>query len=345
MDARSRALLAVALALLFPAAVRSQDGPPPPPPGPPPAPAGPLLGGDGLPLDPVLGLGLGRSNVGFTWVPDQRVAGQPSDLGLMRLAVSTSVPLYQDDCQTLAVATAFRSEWMHTGAILPDSHMPFPEELYNVHLGLNYRYQFDNGWMAGGGVSVGSASDRLFHSIDEMTLGLNTFLRIPQGEHNAWLFTLSYSANSQLPIPIPGVAYVWQPDDSFRVNIGLPFQLFWAPVEGLTLDCSYMLLTTVHARLTYHPWAGWQVYTAFDWTNEGYFLADRPDTNDRFYYYEKRVTVGVRYAPWERVRLEAFGGYAFDRFYFQGHNNSDQNNDRVDVGDGPFLGGQVQIRW
>src|SRR5207244_7729232 len=124
-----------------------------------------------------------------------------------------------------------------------------------------------------------------FHSINEMTAGANAFLRIPQGEHNAWLFTLAYSPTSELPIPIPGVAYVRQPSEEFRMNIGLPFQVMWRPIDDVTLDFSYMLLRTVHARATYRLAPALRVYVSYDWGNEGWFLAERPNNNDRVYYY------------------------------------------------------------
>ena len=57
-----------------------------------------------------------------------------------------------------------------------------------------------------------------------------------------------YSPTSELPFPIPGVAYVWQPADNFRMNIGVPFMVMYRPVDDLTLDFSYMLVRTVHAR-------------------------------------------------------------------------------------------------
>ena len=58
-----------------------------------------------------------------------------------------------------------------------------------------------------------------------MNVSMNGMLRIPQGEHNAWLFTLMYSPTSQLNFPIPGVAYSWNPSPQFHANIGLPLQM------------------------------------------------------------------------------------------------------------------------
>jgi hypothetical protein len=195
-------------------------------------------------------------------------------------------------------------------------------------------------------VSAGSASDKPFNGLEEMTIGLNGFLRIPQGQNNAWLFTLSYSTTSELPIPIPGVAYIWQPSDSFRANIGLPFQVLWRPSDDWTLDLSYMLLTTVHARATYHLCRPVRLYALYAWENESYLLADRPDSNDRFFYVDQRVGAGVQYFFTPRASLDVSGGYTFDRYFFEGHSiTSGTSFNRVDVGPGPYLAVQFQVRW
>ncbi len=204
---------------------------------------------------------------------------------------------------------------------------------------------FSNGWIGGGSLSVGSASDKPFHSINEMTVGVNAFLRVPQGDHNAWLFSLSYSPTSELPFPIPGVAYIYQPSDYLRINIGLPFAVWYRPWDDLTLELSYMLLRTVHARAAYRVCAPVRVYAGFDWSNESYFLADRNDENDRFFYYEKRLSAGVQVFLRRQALLDISGGYVFDRFYFQGHQYNDRNHDRIDVGSGPLLGLRFELRY
>jgi hypothetical protein len=89
--------------------------------------------------------------------------------------------------------------------------------------------QFETGWSEISSISLGSASDKPFASTDRLTIGFNEMLSVPQGEHNAWLFSLSYSNNSELLFPIPGVAYLYQPSDAFRATVGVPFSLMWRP--------------------------------------------------------------------------------------------------------------------
>jgi hypothetical protein len=332
----------------------ADSGSPPPPSaatseGPPesapvPDPAGAFAGGSSAWAAAAVGPTPFRADYRAAWFPDEHVVGQATVLGYVRQDLGLVVPIWQDGPDGWAASFNGRSEVFHTHAVLPTTDQPFPDELWNVRLGTTYRHQFDNGWIAGGTISVGSASDRPFHSIEEMTAGVNTFLRVPQGDHNAWLFTLSYSPTSELPFPIPGVAFLYQPSDRFRANIGLPFQLMYRPVDDLTLDLSYMLLRTVHARATYRVYGRVRVYAGFDWDNESYFLADRPDERERFFSYDKRLTGGVL-VPFGHVLLDLSSGYVFDRFYFEGRSYSDRNQNRIDVGNGPFGVVRLEARF
>jgi hypothetical protein len=232
---------------------------------------------------------------------------------------------------------SLRSDLFHTNAILPDTGQPFPQDLWSVRIGTTYRHEFENGWITGTSLSIGSASDQPFHSVNELTGGVNLFLRIPQGEHNAWLFTLNYSPTAELAFPVPGVAYLWQPSDRLHVNVGLPFMVMWRPLDDVTLDVSYMLIRTVHARATYRICRAASVYVGYDWNNESWYLVDRPDVHDRFFYFEQRVSAGVRGHLWKMATYDLSGGFVFDRSFFEGKNSNSQNFNRVDVGDAPIL--------
>jgi hypothetical protein len=279
------------------------------------------------------------------WFPDQPVAGQPTSLGFVREDFTISDPVWRTPTDQLTLRGSVRNESFHTAAVLPDTGQPFPDNLWNLQLGANYAHRFENGWAAGGMLSVGSASDQPFHSIHEMTVGVNAFLRVPSGEHNAWLFTLTYSPTGQLAFPIPGVAYFCQPSDRCFATIGLPFQLLYLPCDDLMLNLSYMLLTNVHAGATYRLAPQLFLHAAFDWQNESYFLAERTDTQQRLFYYDKQLSGGVRYNLNQHAAFDLTAGYVFDRFYFEGRQLSDSQFNRIDVGNGPFASFLCQFRW
>jgi hypothetical protein len=127
--------------------------------------------------------------------------------------------------------------------------------------------------------------------------------------------------------------------------IGVPFSAIeWKPVEALTFEASYFPVRHVRARATWRVARPLRTYVGFDWDSERYRLADRPDEDKRLFYYEKRLTGGVRF-DLKHVGIELYGGYVFDRFYFQGEGYSDRRKDRFDVEAGPFVGVRVGVRW
>ena len=286
-----------------------------------------------------------RVNYSAVWYPDQPVRGQNTDLGVVRQDFSLSMPVWHDGPDSLLVNANLRSILYQTSAFLPDSGRAFPDALWNISMGLTYTRQFQNGWTGGASINIGSASDQPFHSSNELNVGLSAFVRVPSGERNAWMFGAVYSPTGELPFPIPILAYYWSPSDQFSMNIGLPFSIRWRPLDDLQFDLSYVPVRTVHASVSYRLADGLGVYGGFDWTNESYFLADRFDSQERFFYYEKKLTTGVRYDITPRAAIDLSGGYAFDRFFFQGRSYSDSHQDRVDVGNGFFLSFRFQIRF
>jgi hypothetical protein len=305
---------------------------------------GGAVGGPGLMFGRVVGQVPAVVSYNVTWLPEQPVRNQFTNLGTEQQRFSVLAPLYQDSANELSLTSHVGVDLIQTRAVLPTSAMPFPSDLWNVGLGGTYRHLFDNGWIAGGSVSIGSASDKPFNSINEVNLSVTSFLRIPSGEHNAWLFSLSYSPTAQLAFPIPGVAYQWVPNDRFQANLGIPFAIIWRPIDDLLLNLSYVPLTNINARATYRVWGPVRVYTGYHWTNQGYFLADRTDNRDRFLYYDMRVVGGVQ-ANLGAWSLDLSSGYAFDRYYTMAHGASVSGADRVDIGAGPFLSLGVRLRW
>src|SRR5437588_11457044 len=133
-----------------------------------------------------------RASYQGTILPSQPVQNQPTFLGFSRQDVSLVTPIWQDELNEWAGTANVRAEFFQTHAIIPNTSQPFPEELYNIRFGTSYRHQFDNDWVGGASVSVGSASDQPFSTINELVANVSAYLRVPSGERNAWLFSLNY---------------------------------------------------------------------------------------------------------------------------------------------------------
>jgi hypothetical protein len=307
----------------------------------------PVWGQAELWLSPVLGELMLRADYRATYYFDEKVKGQATDLGLTQHRVSLSVPIWQSSRDEWALSASVRLQDFDTRAVLPDTGQRFPTELWDVRIGPTYRHRFENGWIAGANVTVGSASDEPFASEDEIVVRAVGFLRVPHGERNAWFFTLNYTNYSEVlgGIPVPGVSYVYSPSDRFTAIIGFPFASLQAsPAEKLTFELSYLPLRTVRVRANYQLFRPLRLYAGFDWDNEFHLLADRGDKDDRLFYYEKRFTGGAR-MDLRHLTLELSGGYAFDRFYFEGERYADRHENRLDIEAGPFVAARVGVRF
>ncbi len=279
------------------------------------------------------------------WFPKVPVEGQATDLQMIGENLSFTHPLWKDSLNALSLTGGVRNQLFDTNAILPETGQPLPAELWGVNLGLRYSRQLNDGWITGGGVSIGSASDHPFATIHEIDIGMNAMLRIPQGEHNAWLFTLSYSPMGELNFPVPGVAFSWNPSPEFHANIGLPLMVMWRPSDDWQFQASYMLLRTVHIKAQYRLTGSLRAFAAYDWSNESYSLLDRPELDDRFFIYDQRVSLGIQTPLWERWTASVSSGFVFDRYMFEGTSSTSSSADRIDLGNGPFAALNFNARF
>jgi hypothetical protein len=298
-------------------------------------------------LDPVLGRQIARGEYRITHYPDERAEAQPGDFSVLQHRVSVFAPLWQSSEDEWTASAYVRRQEYETRAVLPDTGMRFPGELWDARVGAGYRHKFENGWIGGVNLALGSASDEPFASADELIVRAGALLRVPRGQRDAWLVSLLYASGEEYlaGVPIPGIAYQYTPSDRFLAILGFPFSsVEYRPLEQLTLEGSYVPVRRVRARVTYAPLRPLRVYAGFDWDSEFHYLADRGDEEDRLYYYEKRLTAGVRF-DLRHVGVDVSGGRAFDRFYFEGEGYSDRHDNRIDVADGWFVSARVNARF
>ncbi len=285
-------------------------------------------------------------NYSVTGDPTARdVQGQPGrDFQTLENKVRITVPISQDDGHEWLLTGRLMAWNIRTQAVLPTTSEAFPGHLWDLGFGTAYRKRFDNGWIGGIAVDLGSAGDKPFFSKDETTLSVNLFTRIPHDGQNALMLFLNYNNNREFwaHVPIPGIGYVFQKDRRYRVAVGVPFLLAeFRPWRGLGLECAYFPVRTVHGGINYELVKDLKIYGNFDWGNDEFFRADRTDKDKRLFYYEKRLTTGVSYRFHRRFLLDLGGGYVFDRMYFEGKDYSDRDFNRLDIQDGPF--GRVRI--
>jgi hypothetical protein len=299
-------------------------------------------------LNPELGKQIPRADYRYTLYPEQPVEDQNTNFTMTEQRVSLFTPLYQDSNDEWAFAAQVLYQDIETRARFPEAGGVLPSELWDIRVGFSYRHKFENSWTGGVALSVGSASDEPFAAWDDMYIRFVSLLRVPSGERNSWIFTLIYATDEQIfgqTLPIPGIAYAWQPSDKFMALIGFPFSMIrYKPIETLSIDAEYYPFWTVRSRITWEIFRPLRAYAGYQWDSDHFYRADRDDKDDKIFYREMRLYGGIRF-DLRHIGFEVSGGWAFNRFYFEGEGYQDRNDNRIDVGDGPFVVGRLHLRF
>lgn len=291
---------------------------------------------------------------------DRQYAGQNKDFSSSQYDLKAFAPVWQTEREEFALS--FNFGVLDTGSQArlqePDHFVAnpaaafsagdLPDHLWNYEIGGVYRRDFQNGWIGGASLAIGSPSDRPFSSGDEISVNLNLLAQVEADENDAWLFMINLSNDRGfLPyIPLPGIAYAWNPSPDLRAIFGVPFSAIDIRItDALDFEATYVLLRNVHAQLNYEIIEQVWLYTAFDWSNQRWFRADREEEDDRLFYYEKTLAGGARWQINSFMFVDAKAGYAFDRFFFEGEDYDDNDRYRVDIDDGPFAAVQLGFEF
>lgn len=285
-------------------------------------------------------------SMGGFWAPPATVAGQPADISLNAEFARVAAPLAApQEGQPLWIGIAkFGRLEIASDAVLPDSGQPVPDQLWLVETGVMHSRPLEAGGSIGGTFLFGSASDRPYAAGRDLTLmavGFHT--RPARNDRDEWNFSLFYSPTSQLPYPLPGIAYVWRPDERFEAKIGLPPAIEWRPTDDWTFSLNYFPLVNVNAVARRRLADGLSLLAFYRTDTEIYFLADRLQDDERFYVFDQRAAVGLERVLGRGFAVEAMVSYLFDRTLFQGTNFLSGRTDLVSYD--PGLGLSLQVLW
>ena len=284
--------------------------------------------------------------MGGFWAPEVDVAGQASKLGInaefARLAVPLGIPVAGEPIW-IGIAKFGRLE-LATDAILPDSGQPIPNQLWLVETGFMHIRPLANGGTLGGTFLFGSASDRPYAAGRDLTLVTIGFYNRPaKNERDEWSYSIFYSPTSQLPYPLPGMAYVWRPSETFEAKIGVPPAVEYRPTEDWTFSVNYFPLVNFNATARRRLSDQLSLLAYYRTDTEIYFLADRAQDNERFYVFDQRAAVGLEQSLARGFALELTASYLFDRKLFQGETFTSGRTDVVQFD--PGLGLSLQLLW
>lgn len=243
-------------------------------------------------------------------------------------------------------ASIFGSEWTLNSPTTLPSGVPIPHHLGRFDFGLNYLSRMEDKRSAGGGVSLGSASDRPLNSFREDTVSVNLFYSWPSGEGGSWIASLFYSNNNPISnvFPIPGIAYLYRSED-FVALFGIPIVSFsWKFLPHWTYSLIVFGLTG-SMEVGYGHWRTVQAYVGFKAQQLSYLRSERADYLDRLIEKDERIYFGLRFPLADSFAMEIQGGYAFDRFLLETHRISFQPDlsDAVSLDSSFFIASG--IRW
>lgn len=289
------------------------------------------------------GLPGGDSPMGISafWSPTQNVRGG-GDFAMSGQTAKLGFPIsvVEGHGAWIAIANVARLE-ISTSAVLPQTGQAIPDELWSIQAGALHIRELGEGWTVGGMLMAGSASDEPFENGRDLTFTAVAFLNVPSYDQNEWSFSLFYSPTSQLPFPIPGVAYLWRPDERWDVSIGVPFSVTYRPTERLTLQAAWRPLTNVDMTATQKLGDAWSLSGGYRTHTDTYFLSQRTNDDDRLFVFDQRLFVGLGRDLFPGARLEVSGAYLFDRRVFQAVDFTGSRSDGFGIEPG-FLG-TVQI--
>ena len=285
-------------------------------------------------------------SIGGFWAPAVAVDGQDDTLAMnaqfARVAAPIGVP-EEGRPLWLAIAKFGRLE-LATDAVLPDSGQPIPHPHWLVETGFMHVRPLANGGSIGGSFLFGTASDQPYAATRDLTLMAVGFYNRPAARaDDEWSFSVFYSPTSQLPYPLPGIAYVWRPNERFEAKIGLPPALEWRPTDDWTFTANYFPLVNFNATARRRLADSLALLAFYRSDTEIYFLADRLQNDQRFFVFDQRAAVGLEQKLGRGFTLEATASYIFDRTLFQGTNFSSGRTDVVNFDDG--LGLSLQLLW
>lgn len=283
---------------------------------------------------------------GLETIFDYRAEAMPTadqdggrEVGWLAHRLSLSGPVYQGQEHEVSYGLDLGYTEFDGQMWLPVSNRALPDQLYNLQASTTWRTVLSGNRVLGLRVGLGSAGDKPFNSTDELAYQATAFFSLPHGRQGAWLFLVNTANQRDFleHVPLPGVGYLYRPDRTLTAFIGLPVLFIsYSPSESWNLSLMYMMMRQGHLKAKYSVNQKLALSLAFESTGWNYFLSDRPDRDRRLFYYDLRLMAGLSWQISHRIGFDLSGGYAFDRFMFEGHSFNDWGEYRLGL-DGSWL--------
>ncbi len=195
-----------------------------------------------------------------------------------------------------------------------ESNHYFPENLYD----LNYQFLVRSNKLFIH-ASISSASDKPFHSKDEISYFTAGFWKIIAGSGHHFSLGIVYSSSPLIEgvpkIPLPFFWYMYQ-SPNFRLMLGIENMLHWLPSNYLQFKinvpidgeaANFQIISDISKNFSITAIAKMGV--------NRYLIADRADKD--LYLTMSKKEAGLQFqATFDFLTISVYGGYAFDIDYY-----------------------------
>ncbi|HLT22458.1 MAG TPA: hypothetical protein VKZ84_03410 [Bacteriovoracaceae bacterium] len=212
---------------------------------------------------------------------------------------------------------------------------------YQLSLGVRKNLSHNKFWFAN--VSYGSASDRPFKNADDDTISANYIRKTS----DRWVMVVNYSNNRSFlnNIPLPGFFYIKDMTRQKTTIIGFPFLLLMRNVGDWSYRYLGLLPWRHQARVSYSKFSKVHPYVGFEQEVFNFFRHDREKSNQRTFFFQRRLGVGADFKLVTQLKLDLFLGHSFDREIFEARNFSDKKSSKTRFDDSFFIETKVSYSF
>ncbi len=257
-----------------------------------------------------------------------------------------SVPLISSADHTLTVSWKWSQLNLGSEEKLTNGGS-LPPHFYNNDFGLGFKKNVDAETFWGWTSSIGSAGDQVFRSRTKTVWNVTGFYSSSPDPSSRWVWLLNISNNRSFlnEIPVPGVAYIYRPNPEFTGFFGFPFLFFrWKFAEQW--NSQFVLGPfTYKAEVSRSLVGPLQAYGSADNTVQAYYRAQRLREEERLFYNESRLVVGMKSPVNRSVFADVFAGMIYNRSVVERENFSGFSADSRTLGNEIVIGTQVSARF
>jgi hypothetical protein len=205
-----------------------------------------------------------------------------------------------------------------------------PRNLWTLDASLSYTRKLDGDRLLTLTAGAGSASDKLFHGIDETQISATAVLVTKATTGDRWLIGVNFSTNRPVLnyIPLPIVAWLFDaPALHLDGGLGFPFAtLRWRPDSQWDAVVS-AIATNVTAEAGFRPVRPLRLSAGYYWSQTLWAPVGRADTSSRLIYDWMRAA-GSAELSFGRASVRLTAGYAFETRVFLGTGEFDSTAER-----------------